>query len=248
MLSFSAVISGAVYGATLALLLFPFPAGGADGRAYLGLNAGYRSGDFNTSITSKLYDVTPELGYAASKYEIGILVPLLHLNSEGGGSSTTDTGIGDVVVHGSRTVWESGNARTGLNLGASVKLATGDEGKWLGTGGTDYGGFVSAKHEISGNIVSLMTGYTVTGSPEGISYDDVVSYGISVQRAFTRTHLYTALQGQTSAVPGFEDPLEWDLGFFHILNSGYVVRVDGFVGLSDGSPDVGISAGFIRWF
>lgn len=247
MLSFSTGIPRAGYGAALALLLFPISAG-ADDRAYLGLNAGYRSGDFNTSTTSRLYDITPELGYAASNYEVGILVPLLSLNSEGGGSSTTDTGIGDIVVHGSRTVWESGNAGTGLNLGAAVKLATGDEDKGLGTGGTDYGGFVSASHEISGNIVSLMAGYTVTGSPEGIRYDDVVSYGISIQRTFTRTHLYTAFQGQTSAFPGFENPLEWDLGFFHILNSGYVVRVDGFVGLSDGSADVGLRAGFIRWF
>lgn len=232
----------------ITLLFSTFPALGANGNAYLGLSAGYRSGDFGTAVTSNLYDITPELGYVTARYEAGIALPLLILNSEGGGTSTTDAGIGDMVVRGSATAWESSNSKTRLNIGAAVKFATGDEDKGLGTGGTNYGGFVSINHVVSGNTVSLMTGYISTGSPDGVSYDDVVPYGVSIQHAFNRTHVYTSLQGQTSAVPGVQDPLEWDVGFFHILNADYVIKTDGFIGLSDGSPAFGINAGFIRWF
>lgn len=247
MRSLSSVCRSAL-GAGAALLLFPLAALGADGNAYLSLSAGYRTGDFGTAVTSNLYDITPELGYVTSRYEVGVAMPLLILNSEGGGTSTTETGIGDMVTRGGATVWESPDARTRLNLGAAVKFATGDEDKGLGTGAINYGGFVSVNHEVSGNIVSLMTGYIITGSPQGVSYDDVVPYGISLQRAINRTNIYTSLQGQTSAVPGLQDPLEWDVGFFHILNADYVIKANGFIGLSDGSPAFGISAGFVRWF
>jgi hypothetical protein len=238
----------AARGVGVTLLFAPLAAMGAEGNPYLSLSAGYRTGDFGTAVTSNLYDITPELGYVTSKYEVGVALPLLILNSEGDGSTTTEVGIGDMVARGGATVWVSPDARTRLNLGAAVKFATGDDNKGLGTGATNYGGFVSVNHEVSGTTVSVMTGYIITGSPQGVSYDDVVPYGIGLQRAFNRTNVYTSLQGQTSAVPGLQDPLEWDLGFFHILNADYVIKADGFIGLSDGSPAFGISAGFVRWF
>ncbi len=229
-------------------MLAPFSAIAANGNAYLDLSTGYRSGDFGTTVTSNLYDLTPDVGYVTPAYEVGIAVPLLILNSNGDGTSTTNAGIGDLVIHGGATVWKSRKANTSFNAGAAVKFATGDEDKGLGTGATNYGAFASVSHKLSATTITVMTGYIITGSPAGTKYDDVVPYGISVQHAINRTNLYTGLQGQTSAIPGAQNPLEWDLGFFHIINADYVIKGSGFIGLSDGSPAYGISAGFVRWF
>lgn len=230
------------------LLSAPFTAGGAGGNAYVDLTAGFRTGDFGTPVTSDLYDVTPEVGYVTPTYNIGVALPLLVLHSEGDGVSSTAGGIGDMLVRGGATLWESAGETTRLNGGAAVKLATGDADKGLGTGATNYGGFLSVNQRVYGNIVTVMSGYIVTGSPEGADYRNVVPYGISLQRAIARTNVYTSVQGQTSAVAGLSAPLEWHLGFFHVLNADYVIRANGFVGLSDGSPAFGVSAGFVRWF
>jgi len=234
--------------AAMAALTWPGVALGAGGNAYLDLSAGYRSGDFGTAVTSDLYDVTPELGYVTPDYNVGVALPLLVLHSEGDGVSATDSGIGDLLLRGGARVWRSQDEKTGLNAAVALKLATGDENKGLGTGATNYGGFISLNRRVYGNIITLMGGYVVTGSPAGVSYDNVVPYGVSVQRTIGRTNIYTAVQGQTSAIAGVQDPLEWDLGFFHILNADYAIKADGFVGLSDGSPAFGIRSGFVRWF
>lgn len=237
----------AVITAILVLLSVPVICLGAGGNAYLDLSAGFRTGDFGTTVTSDLYDVTPELGYVTPNYNAAVSLPVLALQSSGGGISTTDTGIGDMIVRGGARLWASHNARTDLNAGIAVKFATGDESRGLGTGATNYGGFLSLNQDIYGSTITLMSGYIAVGSPEGVTYDNVIPYGISVRHRFGRTNVYTSLQGQTSAVPGLQNPLEWNLGFFHVLNADYVIHASGFVGLSDGSPAVGIQAGFVRW-
>jgi hypothetical protein len=37
-------------------------------------------------------------------------------------------------------------------------------------------------------------------------------------------------------------------GFFHILNVGYAMKGQLFVGLNNGGPDGGGSLGIVRWF
>ena len=234
--------------AAVGMLSAPLAAWSAGGSPYLDLSTGFRSGDFGTTVTSDLYDLTPEVGYVAPAYNAAVSVPLLVLHTSGSGASTTDAGIGDVLARAGARLWQARNAKTDLNAGVAVKFATGDETKGLGTGATNYGGFLSLNHDMFGSTVTLMSGYIIVGSPAGVSYDNVVPYGLSVQYRFSRTNVYTSLQGQTSAVPGLQNPLEWTLGFFHILNADYVLHPDGFVGLSDGSPAFGIRTGFVRWF
>jgi hypothetical protein len=61
---------------------------------------------------------------------------------------------------------------------------------------------------------AALAGYTQVGEPSGVDYDNVVSYGIGVNRSFSRSNVFASLQGQTAAVPGATAPLDFDMVFF----------------------------------
>jgi len=224
------------------------PAAAAAGNAYAALTAGYREGDFGTTVDNELYSLTPEFGYVSSDYDLSISIPLHRLRVSGNGLSSSESGFGDAVLRGGKRLWRDKEAETSLNGALTIKLATGDENKGLGTGATDIGVSLAATHKRGAYAFTALAGYTQVGSPSGISYDNVVSYGVGVNRSFTRTNVFASLQGQNSALPGGTAPLEFDAGFFHMLSLDYVVIVHAFTGLSDGSPDDGMGIGFVRWF
>jgi len=218
------------------------------GNSYAALTAGYAEGDFGTSVKSELYSLTPEFGYVNDSYDLSASIPLQSLRTSGGGRSSTESGIGDAVLRAGRRLWRDPEGQVSFNGALLIKLATGDEDRGLGTGATDVGVQLSADRKVGAYSFIALAGYTQVGEPTGVSYDNVVSYGIGVNRSFVRTNVFASLQGQTSAVPGATSPLQVDLGFFRILSADYVVIAHAFLGLSDGSPDGGVGLGIVRWF
>lgn len=218
------------------------------GNAYAAVTAGFREGDFGTSINNELYSLTPEFGYVSESYDLSASIPFHSLSVSGGGVSSSESGIGDAVLRGGKRLWRDEQVAFSLNGALTLKLATGDENKGLGTGGTDVGVSLSGTRKVGAYAFTALAGYTQVGEPTGVSYDNVVSYGIGANRSFTRANVFASLQGQTSAVPGGTAPLEFDAGFFRMLSLDYVVIVHAFVGLSDGSPDDGMEIGVVRWF
>ncbi len=218
------------------------------GNAYASLTAGFKEGDFGTSIDNQLYSLTPEIGYVSQRYDMFMSIPLYHLNVTGNGISSSQSGLGDVALGAGRRLWADEPAVTSLYGRLNLKLATGDENKGLGTGGTDVGVSLSAERKIGAYALTALAGYTRVGEPSGINYDNTVSYGFGINRRFTRSNLFASLLGQTSAIPGGDVPLEFNVGFFSMLSLDYVIIANTFVGLSDGSPDDGIEIGMVRWF
>lgn len=218
------------------------------GNAYAAVTAGFREGDFGTSVNNELYSLTPEFGYVSESYDLTASIPFHSLSVSGGGVSASESGIGDAVLRGGKRLWRDEQAAFSLNGALTLKLATGDENKGLGTGGTDVGASLSGTRKVGAYAFTALAGYTQVGEPSGVTYDNVVSYGIGANRSFTRTNVFASLQGQTSAVPGGTAPLEFDAGFFRMLSLDYVVIAHAFVGLSDGSPDDGMEVGVVRWF
>ena len=230
--------------------LLPVVASAADesGNAYAALSADFREGDFGTSVNNELYSLTPEMGYVSDRYDLSASIPLHRLSVSGGGLSSTESGMGDAVLRGGGRLWRDEGGIFSLNGALTLKLATGDENKGLGTGATDIGVSLSGTRKIGAYAVTALAGYTRVGDPAGVVYDDVVSYGVGVNRGFTRSNVFASLQGQTSALPGGTDPLEFDVGFFRMLSPDYVLIAHAFIGLSDGSPDDGMGLGMVRWF
>ena len=218
------------------------------GNAYAAVTADYKEGDFGTSVNNELYSLTPEFGYISGSYDLSASIPFHRHRVSGEGASSAESGIGDAVLRGGRRLWRDEQAVSSLYGALTLKLATGDENKGLGTGGADIGVSLSGSRRIGAYAYTVLVGYTQVGEPSGVTYDNVVSYGIGINRSFARTNVFASVQGQTSAIPGGTAPLEFDVGFFHMLSLEYVIVAHGFVGLSDGSPDNGMGIGVVRWF
>lgn len=218
------------------------------GNTYVALLASFKEGDFGTTVTNRLYTLTPEFGYLDGEHELSAAIPLQSMTVSGAGLSSTESGIGDIVFRAGQRLWRDKVAGYSLSGALTLKLATGDENRGLGTGGIDVGISLSGNRDVGAYTFTLLTGYTQTGDSSTVNYDNVFSYGIGINRGFSRSNVFAALQGRTSALPGGTDPLEIDAGVFYLLSLNYVMIVDGFIGLSDGSPDGGIDVGFVRWF
>ncbi|BAU49789.1 hypothetical protein SVA_3241 [Sulfurifustis variabilis] len=228
-------------------LVLSAPAAGAEGSYYFELSAGFKTGDFGTPTDNDLYYLSPALGYVAPRYDLSVTVPYLSLTTETAGRSNTETGAGDVIARGGRELLPEGGA-VSLYGSLAVKLPTADEDKGLGTGKTDVGAFASLSRRLEGMRLSLLGGYIKVGDPPGVDLDDVLLYGVGFSGMRARTHLYGSLEGRTATVPGADDPLEINAGFFHPLNPRHWIKGTAFVGLTDGGPDWGMSLGFVQWF
>jgi hypothetical protein len=228
--------------------LLPSTAFAAEGRSYLDLSAGYMSGDFGTATSSRLFSISPTLGYVALRHDFSVTVPYLSLTNKTSGVNSTESGLGDIIVRAGAVLFPENAAGLSVNGSLAVKLPTADETRGLGTGETDYGAFASIQQRLQAFRLSATAGYLRTGDPTGLNYDDGFSYGIGLSRRFTRTTLYGSYDNRRAVIPGFENPQEVSAGFFHILNTDYAVKGHLFVGLNNGGPDGGGSLGVVRWF
>jgi hypothetical protein len=239
------VVSAAVF--VLLGALGPGAARALDGRGYLELDAGYKTGDFGTPTTANLFYLSPTLGYVAPRFDVSVTAPLLSLTEKTSGSSTTETGLGDVVLRAGAVLLTETSGGLSINGAAAVKLPTADEAKGLGTGQTDFGVFAGLYQRLIGLKVSLKGGYIVTGDPSGVTYKDIPLAGIGVSKVFGMTNVFAALEGRGATVATAKDPLEASLGVFHILNRDYSLAGSVTFGLNSGGPAFGATIGVVRW-
>jgi hypothetical protein len=219
-----------------------------EGRGYLELGGGYKTGDFGTPVRSNLYYFSPILGYISPRYEVSITVPYLFLSNSSGGSTSSESGIGDIILRGGRVLVPEGKSGFSLDGALAVKLPTADEAKGLGTGETDYGAFLSAHQRVDKFKLSLLTGYIKVGDPPLINFNDIYLYGIGISRIFGNTELLASFEGRRAIIPGAQNPQEINVGFFHVLNVDWAVKGGTFAGLNKGGPDFGLNFGVVRWF
>ncbi len=66
------------------ILLLPLAAGAENGRGYLEMSGGYKTGDFGTPIRTNLYYIAPALGYVSAAYDVSVTMPYLFLKNSGG--------------------------------------------------------------------------------------------------------------------------------------------------------------------
>lgn len=232
----------------LLFMLHPFGAAAQEGRGYLDISGGYKTGDFGTPTTSGLYYLSPTLGYVAPRYDVSITVPYMSLTNETGGVSTTESGIGDIILRGGMVFVPETERGLSINGSLALKLPTADETKGLGTGETDYGALLSLHQRLEKIKLSFMGGYIKVGDPPAFNYNDIYLYGVGISRVFGRTDLYASLEGRRSTVPGADNPQELNFGFFHLFNKDYSLKGSAFFGLNDGGPDFGINFGIVKWF
>lgn len=230
-------------------MIAPITSLAEEGREYLAVDGGYKTGDFGTPIRTNLYYITPELGYVSPTYDVSVSLPYLFLESSGSGQTgIMNSGIGNVIVRGGRVLVPDGDGGFSLDGSLAIKLPTADKGKGFGTGEADYGAFVGAHQRFDEIKFSLLTGYIKVGEPPSVTYNDIYLYGIGVSKIFGGTDVYISFEGRRAMVPGAKNPEEINAGFFHILDADYTIKGSAFVGLNKGGPDNGLDFGLVRWF
>ncbi len=232
----------------LRAIAVPSVASADTGRGYLDLSGGYKTGDFGTTTTSSLYYLSTIIGYVAPRYDVSVAVPYLSLSNKSGGSTTSESGVGDVILRGGRVLLPEDHNGFSLDGALAVKLPTADKNKGLGTGETDYGAFLSAHLRFDKTRLSFLSGYIQVGDPPAVNYNDLYLYGVGIARIFGSTELYASYEGRRAMVPGAKNPQEINVGFFHVLNADYAIKGNTFAGLNKGGPDFGLSIGMVRWF
>lgn len=228
-------------------LIAPITASAEDGRSYLAVDGGYKTGDFGTATRSNLSSLSPTIGYVAPRYDLSVTVPSLFLTSETAGARNTESGPGDLILRGGLVLVPEGERGFSVDGSLALKLPTADETRGLGTGETDFGAFLSLRRRFETIKLSLLGGYIKIGDPPLLNYNDSYLYGVGVSRSFGRTELFASYEGRRAMVPGAVNPREINAGFFHVLSSDYAIKGGAFSGLNSGGPDFGLNIGFVRW-
>ncbi|MGC2047816.1 MAG: hypothetical protein WA635_04315 [Gallionella sp.] len=149
----------------------------------------YNTGKYGgTQSTSILY-VPVTLKYYRNSWTLKLTVPYLQISGpynviNGVGvtgvattSSTTRSGLGDVVLAATRNVYNGSSSGFFVNLTGKLKLGTASSAQGMGTGRNDYA-FQSDVFQLTGRLTSFGTlGYRVYGMPTGYSLNNVF-YGL----------------------------------------------------------------------
>lgn len=159
-------------------------------------------------------------------------------------ASTTESGIGDVILKGSLYLMQKEAAD--ISIIGKIKLPTADKNKGLGTGEFDETVGLEFDRVIMPQCsVYIDAYYTFTGSPPGAdlknrsSFDVGLSYKIS--KDLTDSLFYEESTPLVSGEPNFRVVgvnVEYKLG------EGVSIFGGAAVGLTDSSPDHSLTAGF----
>jgi len=231
----------------ISFLWAPFAAA-AGGRAYVSTDAGYRTGDFGTETTFRLFHLTSAIGYASDTWEAGLSVPVYSLQADGDLGTQTASGIGDVMVRAGRRIVSEEKAGIELTGSVAVKLPTADEDKGLGTGETDYGVFMLLNKRFGTIALMAQVGYLVRGDASIQAYNDTPMVAVGLSKSFNRSQVAAIYENDGEFVDGAEAARSIGVSGFRVMNPKYAVRGGLSFGLSDGADDLGMSIGFVRLF
>lgn len=155
----------------------------------------------------------------------------------------TAAGLGDIVVKGRYYLVEDRGPFPEVSPFAKVKLPTADDDKGLGTGELDFGFGVELAKRFGSLTAFGDLGYTFIGDPPGINFRDKISGTVGVAYALTnRLTPSVALEWSRALVATADDPLDAVFGLDYKVTRDISLQYFVTVGLSDGSPDFGVTA------
>lgn len=218
----------------------------------------YTSGDYGLDEETEIVSLSLAAKYETGRWAYRASLPYLHISGpssvvgsgEGGvtlpgqaGARRSASGFGDLVLAGSYLALHDRAAPFFLDVGAKVKLGTGDEGKGLGTGEEDLSLQAEAFKPYGALTPFAMLGYRWYGDPDGIDLDNAV-YGSlgAVYRVSAATSAGASYDFRGRIVDGGARVSELVAFVSRALSADTKLQVYLLKGFADASPDHGVGA------
>ncbi|OGR70522.1 MAG: hypothetical protein A2089_05020 [Elusimicrobia bacterium GWD2_63_28] len=165
-------------------------------------------------------------------------------------AASSESGLGDIMLRGTYALMREGQKAFDLGLAGRIKLPTAEENKGLGTGEMDGGAGLEFAKEINAGWTLLADAYyTIIGDPEGVDYNNQLALDLGFYKALNEDLGLTVIYETQSAIgDGGADPRSVSGTLSYAASAGLRFTGGLTLGLSDGSPDAGLSAGFSRKF
>lgn len=209
---------------------------------YLPVSASYMTGNWTAKVTVPWVEIEGP-GTVVGGGEGGVIVKRGGAGGNTGTESqvTTESGLGDIWVSGTYSVPNMDPQKFLLDLTAKLKLPTADEDKGLGTGEVDYT-LQADVYQVRGRWTPMATiAYKVKGEPSGVSLDSVLYLSAGADyRVAGDLHSGFSLDYQEASSSGADDALELFGYLSQRFNSRWSGSIYSYLGLSDGSPDLGL--------
>jgi hypothetical protein len=232
------------------------PAAGTQPTWEGGLFFSYLTGDYGLDRTTDIYYGSVMIKRYLSKGDITLTVPYLDIPSNGvtfiGGTPEADTsgsggsGLGDIILKGRYYAVDQDGLLPFIDLVGGIKFPTASEDKGLGTGRFDFTALSEFTWRLGDSPWSVLAelGYTFVGKIPGMDMKNRWLYNVGLAYDVDpKLTLSGYLDGRTAIFEGEEDPLSV------LLMGQYKFRPDlrldtlFEIGLSDGSPDFGVTLG-----
>jgi hypothetical protein len=245
---------------SLLVLMSTTPGGAEDWKVSLSTSFNYLRGDYGTESDTTLIYVPFTVRVAPTERLIlGVTVPYIRLTAQnivltgggvavrGAGERQTEDGLGDVLLRGEYIVVEEKPSIPEIRGSIKIKAPTADEDKGLGTGEFDETLGLSLSKTFAQRLVTYLDlTYTFIGTPPGVDFDNTFGWSIGAAYLIARpVTVYGFLDGATAVSPGQDDPLEFRFGAEFRVTRAIRLTSTVTVGLTDGSPDYGLSGGLV---
>jgi hypothetical protein len=212
------------------------------------------------------YELKAELTYGLiNNLDFSVDVPYLVRNVKGSGDVDgvgDEDGVGDVTLK-VKVRFIKGREANPVSIAGqlSVKFPSCNKDKALSpecTGEPDVGIRAIASKEFFPVTVHLNLGYIFVGNPPNSSLNDVLTYSLAFDYLTTAEYLHVVgeLAGRSNPYPKSSnmasrlsadtsaDPLSALIGLLYDLDTNKALTVTWSMGLTQASPDYGLSAGF----
>lgn len=221
---------------------------------------GYDSGPWHFKLTVPYIQVTgtgdvlPGVGKVQNTNPLGLGGGRGNPLMGGGGNttstsptSTTASGLGDVVAQASYSVFYDKTSRFGMDLGTKIKFGTADANKGLGTGQNDYGlNLLAYKGWGSWTVFGGM-GYTHYGSSQYIKLKNGGDANAGFSFKLSDTDNLGAYYYYRQRISDFGYQQSEVSGFWnHKITSKARLQAYVLTGFTNGSPDWGGGAS-LKW-
>lgn len=174
------------------------------------------------------------------------------LGVESGGvatDTTTDTrfGIGDPAGHLDFVALRQVGALPALRVTFDVKAPLGDKESGLSSGAWDWAAGVALSKFIAGTALFADVAYWVLGDTPEFDFENSLAFGAGVGRSIGggRLGLLVSILGSTAIVPGYAPPVQATLGVSYLVALNQSVLASVALGLTDSSPDLSLSLGWM---